>query len=99
MLQTVPFYSYLDTLKLLTSQAAMPVTVFSVGIMLGTEEYEFKLAANLVVIAIGVGIASYGESLQHVGHPHTDTAIYVYILTHPHSIGFVPSDHVGWPCF
>lgn len=38
----------------------MPVTVFSAGIILGTERYEFNLAANLAVITIGVGIASYG---------------------------------------
>lgn len=39
----------------------MPITVFTAGIMLGTEKYELKLAVNLVVIAVGVGIASYGE--------------------------------------
>ncbi len=39
----------------------MPVTVFLTGLLLGTERYSFRYALNLVVVAIGVGTASYGE--------------------------------------
>lgn len=45
-------------------QAQMPVTVFLTGLLLGTERYSFRYAANLVVVAIGVGTASYGESMR-----------------------------------
>ncbi|MEW5316591.1 MAG: hypothetical protein WDW38_007956 [Sanguina aurantia] len=54
-------YMYLSVSFIQMLKAAMPVTVFSAGIILGTERYEFNLAANLAVITIGVGIASYGE--------------------------------------
>ncbi|KAG2422144.1 hypothetical protein HXX76_016251 [Chlamydomonas incerta] len=39
----------------------MPVTVFLTGMLLGTERYSFRYFANLMVVAIGVGAASYGE--------------------------------------
>lgn len=52
----------------------MPVTVFVAGIILGTERYQFNYAANLVMIAVGIAIASYGKqlpgssSLPHLPH-------------------------------
>lgn len=48
-------------------QACMPITVFIVGCLLGTEKYTFPYAANMVVVAIGVATASYGEAPAWVG--------------------------------
>lgn len=39
----------------------MPVTVFLVGVLLGTEKYSALYALNMVVVAVGVAAASYGE--------------------------------------
>lgn len=41
----------------------MPVAVFLVGVLLGTEKYSFMYAANMVIVAIGVATASYGASM------------------------------------
>ncbi|MEW5304883.1 MAG: hypothetical protein WDW36_007461 [Sanguina aurantia] len=54
-------YMYLSVSFIQMLKAAMPITVFTAGIMLGTEKYELNLALNLLVIGVGVGIASYGE--------------------------------------
>ena len=43
-------------------QAMMPITVFAVGVMLGTEKYQHTYAANMVLVAIGVAAASYGAN-------------------------------------
>ena len=39
----------------------MPVAVFAVGCGLGTESYNHNTMLNMVVVTIGVAIASYGE--------------------------------------
>jgi hypothetical protein len=39
----------------------MPITVFVVGIMLGTEKFSPLYAANMVVVGVGVATASFGE--------------------------------------
>jgi hypothetical protein len=39
----------------------MPVTVFLVGVVLGTEAYSHSYALNMLVVAVGTGIASHGE--------------------------------------
>jgi hypothetical protein len=39
----------------------MPVTVFLVGVMMGTEAYSHSYALNMLVVAVGTGIASHGE--------------------------------------
>ncbi len=41
-------------------QALMPVAVFSVGVIFGTDKYNSKTFANMVLVTIGVAIASYG---------------------------------------
>lgn len=41
----------------------MPVAVFIVGCMLGTEQYERNTLANMIFVSIGVAIASYGAPL------------------------------------
>ena len=42
-------------------QALMPVAVFIVGCVLGTESYDQNTMANMLVVSAGVAIASYGE--------------------------------------
>ena len=44
-------------------QALMPVAVFIVGCMLGTEQYERNTLANMIFVSIGVAIASYGAPI------------------------------------
>lgn len=39
----------------------MPGLVYAVGIVLANEQYKFNTSMNMVVIAIGVAIAAYGE--------------------------------------
>ena len=39
----------------------MPGLVYAVGIVLANEHYKFNTSMNMVVIAIGVAIAAYGE--------------------------------------
>jgi hypothetical protein len=39
----------------------MPMAVFLVGNLFGTEQYTSKRMANMVVVTIGVAIAAYGE--------------------------------------
>jgi hypothetical protein len=41
-------------------KATMPVTVFFVGVLLGTEKYSNSYAGNMLIVAIGVAVASYG---------------------------------------
>ncbi|MEW5307113.1 MAG: hypothetical protein WDW36_009530 [Sanguina aurantia] len=54
-------YLHLSVSFIQMLKASMPVTVFVAGIILGTERYQFNYAANLVMIAAGIAIASYGE--------------------------------------
>lgn len=39
----------------------MPVAVFVVGCVFGTERYSGGTFANMMVVSLGVAIASYGE--------------------------------------
>lgn len=39
----------------------MPVAVFIVGCSMGTEVFSLDTAGNMIVVSIGVAIASYGE--------------------------------------
>lgn len=39
----------------------MPITVFSVGVMMGTEKFSMPYAANMMLVGVGVATASYGE--------------------------------------
>eukprot|EP00887_Chlorella_sp_A99_P000804 scaffold5.g804.t1 len=51
---------FVGALRLLVC-AMMPVAVFCVGCGFGTEKYHTGTLLNMVVISVGVGIASYGE--------------------------------------
>ena len=41
----------------------MPVAVFMVGCLFGTEKYQWNTFGNMIVVSIGVAIASFGKSL------------------------------------
>ncbi len=43
------------------AQATMPVTVFVVGVMLGTETFSTQYALNMLIVGVGVATASFGE--------------------------------------
>lgn len=42
------------------AQALMPVAVFTVGVLFGTDKYNSRTFANMVLVTIGVAVASYG---------------------------------------
>ncbi len=42
-------------------QATMPIVVFAVGCGFGTERFSMGMAGNMVIVSVGIGIASYGE--------------------------------------
>lgn len=52
-------------LRLLLLQALMPVSVFLVGVFLGTEKYSSMYLSNVALVAVGVAVASHGE----IWHP------------------------------
>ncbi|GLI60866.1 hypothetical protein VaNZ11_003083 [Volvox africanus] len=54
-------YLYLSVAFIQMLKAQMPVTVFFVGVLLGTEKYTLLYALNMVVVAVGIATASYGE--------------------------------------
>ena len=39
----------------------MPVSVFAVGCAFGTETFSVNTLVNMIVVTVGVAIASYGE--------------------------------------
>lgn len=47
-------------------QAMMPLCVFTVGCLLGTEKYQHAYLANMALVTVGVAVASYGELHFHV---------------------------------
>lgn len=54
-------YLYLSVAFIQMLKAMMPITVFAVGVFLGTEKFSVPYALNMVVVAVGVAAASYGE--------------------------------------
>lgn len=44
-------------------QALMPVAVFVVGCAFGTEKYNNGTFVNMLIVSLGVAIASYGEAV------------------------------------
>ena len=54
-------YLYLAVSFIQMLKAMMPVAVFLVGVMVGTEKYSHRAALNMVVVAAGVALATYGE--------------------------------------
>lgn len=45
----------------LAVQALMPVAVFIVGCAFGTEKYNGGTLVNMLIVSLGVAIASYGK--------------------------------------
>lgn len=54
-------YLYLSVSFIQMLKALMPMAVFLVGTLFGTEHFTSKRMANMVVVTIGVAIAAYGE--------------------------------------
>ena len=42
-------------------KALMPVSVFAVGCVFGTETFSVNTLVNMIFVTVGVAIASYGE--------------------------------------
>ncbi len=54
-------YLYLSVSFIQMLKALMPVAVFSVGCVFGTERFKWPVFANMLLVTLGVAIASYGE--------------------------------------
>ncbi|KAL6769247.1 MOT20A [Auxenochlorella protothecoides x Auxenochlorella symbiontica] len=54
-------YLYLSVSFIQMLKALMPVAVFGVGCIFGTEAYSPATLANMLVVSLGVAIASWGE--------------------------------------
>jgi hypothetical protein len=54
-------YMYLSVAFIQMIKALMPAAVYTVGCFLGTEKYSVSYVGNMLIISIGVAIASYGE--------------------------------------
>ena len=54
-------YLYLSVSFIQMLKALMPVAVFSVGCFFGTDKFSTGTMANMILVTIGVAIASYGE--------------------------------------
>ncbi|KAK3239913.1 hypothetical protein CYMTET_50191 [Cymbomonas tetramitiformis] len=54
-------YLYLSVSFIQMTKALMPGLVYMIGCIMGTEVFTPKVTFNMVVIAIGVAIAAYGE--------------------------------------
>jgi hypothetical protein len=56
----------------------MPVAVFSVGCVFGTDKFNWPTMVNMILVTIGVAIASFGEA-------HSWPAMFP--LTAPNNVG------------
>ncbi|GAX76953.1 hypothetical protein CEUSTIGMA_g4400.t1 [Chlamydomonas eustigma] len=56
-------YLYLSVSFIQMLKATMPLVVFMVGCGFGTEKFTMNSAGNMVIVGIGIAIASYGEIL------------------------------------
>ena len=54
-------YLYLSVSFIQMLKALMPVAVFSVGCLFGTNRFEWRTMANMLLVTAGVAVASYGE--------------------------------------
>ncbi|KAG7667588.1 hypothetical protein Ndes2526B_g03594 [Nannochloris sp. 'desiccata'] len=54
-------YLYLSVSFIQMLKALMPVAVFSVGCVFGTERFNMQTFLNMILVTIGVAIASFGE--------------------------------------
>ena len=61
-------YIYLSVSFIQMLKALMPVAVFSVGCVFGTNRFNWGTFLNMLLVTVGVGIASYGEvNFQMIG--------------------------------
>lgn len=54
-------YLHLSVSFIQMTKALMPGLVYFIGVLMNTEPYSPKVTLNMIVIAMGVGIAAYGE--------------------------------------
>ncbi|EFN56048.1 hypothetical protein CHLNCDRAFT_145497 [Chlorella variabilis] len=54
-------YLYLSVSFIQMLKALMPVAVFTVGCGFGTDKYSWPTMMNMILVTIGVAVASYGE--------------------------------------
>ena len=54
-------YLYLSVSFIQMLKALMPVAVFSVGCVFGTDKFKWQTFLNMMLVTVGVAIASYGE--------------------------------------
>jgi drug/metabolite transporter (DMT)-like permease len=54
-------YLYLSVSFIQMLKALMPVAVFTVGCLFGTNKFNWPTFLNMILVTIGVAIASYGE--------------------------------------
>jgi hypothetical protein len=53
-------YIYLSVSFIQMIKAITPASVYAVGCFMGTEAWSWRMAANLVVVVVGVAISAYG---------------------------------------
>ena len=54
-------YLHLSVSFIQMTKALMPGLVYTTGVYMGTEKFTYGYAANMLLIAVGVAIAAYGE--------------------------------------
>jgi len=54
-------YLYLSVSFIQMLKALMPVAVFTVGCVFGTDKFNWPTFMNMILVTVGVAIASYGE--------------------------------------
>lgn len=54
-------YLYLSVSFIQMLKALMPVAVFGVGCVFKTQRFEWNTLSNMIIVTIGVAVASYGE--------------------------------------
>ena len=59
-------YVYLSVAFIQMLKALMPASVYTVGCLMGIEQFTYARLANMFVITLGVCIASYGELNFHL---------------------------------
>merc|ERR1712216_205391 len=54
-------YLHLSVSFIQMTKALMPGLVYMIGVFMSTERYSLRITMNMLVIAVGVAIAAYGE--------------------------------------
>lgn len=70
-------------------QAVMPVTIFTAGLMFGTEKYSHMYFINIAVVAAGVLIATFGKAPADTNSAAAYVCIYVSYWVPSTSMHFV----------